>query len=236
MAETGKTGTKDNRARWWTIIVYPDSAPDNWQDIISEGMTQWACSPLHDADTDGTDESTKKPHWHIMIHYEGKKAFSTVKMLADAICAPVPRVINSPSAMARYLIHLDQPDKHQYAYADIQQFNGMDLSEYFRPTSAQRTKIIADMQHWVDTEGVTELHTLMRHARKEMPDWWDVLANTSTYIMEKYISSIRHHNSTATIEYLRGRINQLEDTTRAQRITIEDLKTDLKSKSIIDPD
>ena len=56
MAGQKSSGNKDKRTRNWMIIVYPDSAPERWEDILDEMHIAWACSPLHDKDVnaDGT--------------------------------------------------------------------------------------------------------------------------------------------------------------------------------------
>ena len=46
----------DVRARAWTFIVYPESAPENWRDVLDRFHLQWACSPLHDRDVNATGE------------------------------------------------------------------------------------------------------------------------------------------------------------------------------------
>ena len=47
---------KDDRARTWTFIVYPESAPQNWRELLDECHVSWVESPLHDKDVnpDGT--------------------------------------------------------------------------------------------------------------------------------------------------------------------------------------
>lgn len=52
---------KDKRfkTRAWTFIVYPDSAPDNWRDILDELHIPWVESPLHDKDQNPTGEQKK---------------------------------------------------------------------------------------------------------------------------------------------------------------------------------
>ena len=57
---------KDKRfkTRAWTFIVYPDSAPDDWRDILDDLHIPWCESPLHDKDQNPTGEQ-KKAHWHV---------------------------------------------------------------------------------------------------------------------------------------------------------------------------
>ena len=42
--------TKYIKSRTWGAVVYPESAPDNWIEILEETRIQFAVSPLHDKD------------------------------------------------------------------------------------------------------------------------------------------------------------------------------------------
>ena len=50
---------KDSRTRNWTIVIYPDSAPNNWREIIDDWHIEWVESPLHENDenADGTPKN-----------------------------------------------------------------------------------------------------------------------------------------------------------------------------------
>ena len=61
MAEQKK---KDERKRNYATLVYPDSAPENWQEILSELKVPVFISPLHDKDVNA-DGKPKKPHYHF---------------------------------------------------------------------------------------------------------------------------------------------------------------------------
>ncbi|MES5113939.1 Rep family protein, partial [Lactobacillus gasseri] len=48
--EVVKLSKKLGRVRNWTIIVYPESAPKNWRDIIDSTHVTWVEGPIHDKD------------------------------------------------------------------------------------------------------------------------------------------------------------------------------------------
>ena len=60
------------RTRAWATIVYEESAPENWREKLQGYMVQTFVSPLHDADVK-EDGSAKKPHWHVLMMYDGVK-------------------------------------------------------------------------------------------------------------------------------------------------------------------
>ena len=73
-------GSKDGRARAWTFLVYPDSAPNNWREYLDQACIPWVESPLHDPDASRVNpEEQRKKHWHIELLFEGLKSKDQVK-------------------------------------------------------------------------------------------------------------------------------------------------------------
>ena len=48
--------SRNVKKRNWAFIVYPDSAPADWQEILRQTGLQCVVSPLHDSDLDPTGE------------------------------------------------------------------------------------------------------------------------------------------------------------------------------------
>ena len=40
------------KGRDWTFVVYPESAPSNWRELLDDTHLRWIESPLHDKDLD----------------------------------------------------------------------------------------------------------------------------------------------------------------------------------------
>lgn len=51
---------KNVKKRNWAFLVYPESAPENWLQILQATGLQCAISPLHDRDLNATGEP-KRP-------------------------------------------------------------------------------------------------------------------------------------------------------------------------------
>ncbi len=47
---------KDTRSKTWNLIVYPESAPEGWKELLVEDGISFVCSPLHDKDILPTGE------------------------------------------------------------------------------------------------------------------------------------------------------------------------------------
>ena len=57
------------KGRNWAFVMYPESMPDNWYDLLQATGLPFAISPLHDKDLN-PDGSQKKAHYHVMTYSE----------------------------------------------------------------------------------------------------------------------------------------------------------------------
>ncbi len=182
---------KDERSRNWTFILYPDSAVEHWRTVLDDLHIQWIESPLHEADING-DGSQKKPHWHIILLFEGNKSYEQIKEITDSVKGTVPFKVASIRSTVRYLAHLDNPDKHQYSITDIIAHGGADVADYLRATTSSRYQMIDEMTRFIDDNNITEYRDLVRYARQNEPDWFYLLCDSATYFISAYIKSCRH--------------------------------------------
>jgi len=191
-------GKKDERTRNWVFLVYPDSVPENWRDVLDSTRIQWIESPLHDPDgvDDAGEDKQLKPHWHILLLFEGPKSHSQVKEITQKIKATIPIPCLSAHGTVRYMAHLDDPKKKQYLVSDIIGHCGADVAEYLKPTSAKRYLLIHEMVQWVVDNNVTEYWVLLQYADCERDDWFRLLSDSASYVMNMFIKSRRHYSLT----------------------------------------
>lgn len=180
------------RTRNWTFILYPESAPDNWREILDDMHVEWIESPLHDKDLNATGEP-KKAHIHVLVLYESVKSYEQVKELTDRLNCTIPQKCAGAKALVRYMAHLDNPEKAQYNVSDIIGHGGVDLAEMLRPSSSDRYMYIDEMMDYIDDCQIVEFNELMRYARKNRrDDWFPLLCDNSAYVINQYIKSCRH--------------------------------------------
>ncbi len=190
MAE--KTQKKETRTRNWTIVVYPDSAPDNWRDIIDSWHIEWVESPLHDKDVNG-DGEPKKPHWHILLMFSSVKSYDQVLGLCQEVNCPIPKQVHNTKALVRYMAHLDNPDKAQYVLSDIVSHGGVDVSDLIKPSSSERYTYIREMQAWCNENDITEFCELFDYAASyRFDDWFPLLCDSCCFVMQTFLKSKRH--------------------------------------------
>lgn len=147
---------------------------------------------MHDKDINASGEP-KKPHWHILVMFEGNKSFEQVKGLTDRLNATIPQKCASAKGLVRYMAHLDNPEKVQYDRGAIIGHGGVDVAEYLKPTSSTRYQLIGEMMDFVRDNDITELEDLAYYARVErFDDWFPLLCDNSAYIMGEFIRSRRN--------------------------------------------
>lgn len=117
----------DNRKRNFVFVVAQESAPEDWREILNEEHVPAFISPLHDSDVN-PDGEAKFAHWHVMLMFKGKKSIEQVKEIAHKVGAvnDYVQVCQDVRGYARYLCHLDNPEKHQYSTADVTAMGGAD--------------------------------------------------------------------------------------------------------------
>lgn len=183
---------KDSRCRNWTIIVYPESAPENWREVLDEEHIEWVESPLHDKDINATGE-TKKEHYHILLLFGGVKSYDQVLEFVKPLNCPIPTRCHNAKALVRYMAHLDNPDKAQYNILDIKAHGGVDVAELLRPSSSERYTIIKEMLEFVKENSIIEFQDLIDYSYNfHFDDWFPLLCDNSAFIIVNYIKSCRH--------------------------------------------
>ena len=130
-----------DRTRIWSAVVYPDSAPENWREVLDDLHIEWVESPLHEFDTNPTGE-VKKAHWHIVMSFDGPKSFEQVCEILEPLHCPIPQKCHALRGAVRYMAHLDNPEKYQYPTSGIVPHGGFDLAAALAPSSSQDRKSV----------------------------------------------------------------------------------------------
>lgn len=183
--------SKNVKKRNWAFVVYPESAPADWRDILRETGLQCAISPLHDRDVNPTGE-VKKPHWHVIACYSGPTSFNVVKGLTERLNAPIPQALEQVRGYYRYLTHKDNPEKEQYDENDIVCINGFSILDFVELTKSEVLAIKKELQTLIRDADILEYADFMDILQdNEMTTHYDV-ASSNTYFFEKYISSRRN--------------------------------------------
>ena len=176
------------KTRNWVTVLYPESAVKGWKDILRGWCCQALLSPLHDKDKN-PDETAKKPHYHLLVMFDGPRSQSLMEEKFAELGGVGCQACNSARGYARYLCHMDNPEKYQYPVEQVEAFGGANYLDIIALESDRRATI-AEMCDWCDEAGCISFAELCREARRNHPVWWQAITSNSTLIMFRYIRSL----------------------------------------------
>lgn len=178
------------KKRNWTFVLYPESAPADWQEQLKISGLMTAISPLHDKDVNPTGEK-KKAHYHILLVYSGPTTYNAVSKFTASLNATVPQALESVRGMYRYFSHKDNPEKYQYDEADIVSLNGFNIADLVELSRSEVNEIKTKILKLIRDISITEYSGLIDFLLdNEMLTEFDVAVN-NTFFFNSYIASRR---------------------------------------------
>lgn len=178
------------KKRYWAFVVYPESAPSNWIELLQMTGLPFAISPLHDKDIEPTGEP-KKPHYHVIVCYGNTTTYNNVKRITDDLRQPIPIPLDSVRGYYRYFTHMDNPDKYQYSSSDIKSLNGFNISDFVEITKSEVNQIKFQLQQLIREKQFVEYSDFMDFIQ----DYCDVsyydIASSNTIFFNTYIKSLK---------------------------------------------
>lgn len=177
------------RTRNFATVVYPDSAPADWKEKLGQLHVAAFISPLHDKDINPNGEP-KKAHYHVLVMFEGPKDYDTqVKPIFDEIGAVGREIVNSARGYARYLCHLDNPEKAPYSPSEVVCMGGADYYGVVTlPTDD--LKIITEIKKFCRENEIYSLAEIIDIAESLHPEWYSTIVMSRCYVIDKYIKSL----------------------------------------------
>lgn len=177
------------RSLYWATIVYPESAPEHWKNLLSDAIVPALISPLHDKDINPTGE-LKKDHYHVILMYDSLKSSNQAKEIIDIIGGVGCERVNSIRGYARYLCHLDNPEKYRYNEDDVSSLCGVDYFNLINlPTD--NFAMIIEIMDWCDENEIFGFASLLRYSRVHRSDWFRLLCSSGTYVIKEYLKSAK---------------------------------------------
>lgn len=179
------------KKRYWAFVLYPESAPENWREILQQTGLSICVSPLHDKDINPTGEK-KKAHYHIILCYSGPTTFKCVKSITDSLNQPIPIALEQVRGYFRYLTHKDNPEKYQYDEKEITTINDFDIDNYNDLSVSQINAIKIELQKIIRDNDIYEYCDLLDFLLdNDLLSYLDVAQN-HTILFNTYITSLRN--------------------------------------------
>jgi len=182
---------KDKRSNKWAFLIYQESAPENYLDILEEMHIPFVLSPWHDKDVNKETGEFKKSHKHGVLFFESLKSYTQVsELLTEKLNTPSHvEIVMSPKGMYDYFIHAENPDKTLYNIDEIESGCGFDLNKFL--ISSNNEQFLSTVIDIIEERNFTEFNNLVRYARVENPSLLNLIIN-KTYFFAKYLDSRRY--------------------------------------------
>lgn len=191
------------RSRNWNVILYPEDLPNDYLSKIEETGINTVISPLHDKDINA-DGSPKKVHRHCILTFGSVQSAEQVsQFFADlfgvvendgkksVIGVASPQKCANKVGSARYLVHMDNPEKAQYVIEDIICMNGANVREMIKASPDEQFVYMATVESIIEEQGFTEYAVACKYFRECDFDLYKCLI-THTIHFNAFIRSRRH--------------------------------------------
>lgn len=182
---------KEKRSSKWTFLLYKESAPEHYLDVLENMHIPFVLSPWHDKDINKETGEFKKAHKHGALYFDSLKSYSQVsELLTKNLNTPAHvEPVMSPKGMYDYFTHAENPDKALYNIEDIEFGCGFDLEKFL--ISNNKDEFISTVIDIIEENNFIEFNNLVRYARLENPKLLGLIMD-KTYFFAKYLDSRRH--------------------------------------------
>lgn len=190
---------ENRRVRNFAFVFYVKSSPMDWEmrlrDLHLSGYYIY-----HDKDLNG-DDSPKEPHIHVLIITEGLYTISKLKRLAIYVGGEktIYQEVNSLKGYARYLCHLDDPEKYRYELKEVRNMGECNYEDYVNP-DAKSLKIATDIIKFCRDNQVYVYADLIDYCMDNQSEWFKFLCSKQQgriileYMKSRYWSNTRFNS------------------------------------------
>lgn len=168
------------RTRNYVTIVYPESAPSDWQQKLAETCIPALISPLHEHDFN-PDGEPKKAHYHVILMFAGVKTIDQVHAICKKFGGIRPQQCSNVQGYARYLVHKDNPEKYQYDPDQVVSLSGADWYEIVK-TNKDRYDTLDDIVHFIMEKHCFSYSDLVNHSRLTNRIWFEICCDNTIFL------------------------------------------------------
>lgn len=183
---------KETRSTKWTFLIYKESAPENYMEILESIHVPFVLSPWHNKDINSTTGEIKKSHKHGALFFDSLKSYSQVsELISEKLNGPTHvEIVMSPKGMFDYFTHAQNPDKTPYNIDDIEYGAGFDIDGFLLKQNSKA--FMNEVIDIIEKKDFTEIQDLIKYARDNNYLLLNLIVD-KTYFFARYLDSRRHH-------------------------------------------
>lgn len=180
-------------SRNFCFLLYDDSLNPEFVSVLSDfGEKTFVMYHDRDINLDGTQ---KKPHYHVMVMCRNAREENVVCELVTSCGGAngVYQAVNSKKSFARYLCHMDNPEKMAYNPEEVMCLGGADyLSTALTKTDKKTSKIktLREILNFCRENKICYYCDLVDICLDTRHDWTALLIGTYGRVIRNYIQSI----------------------------------------------
>lgn len=198
------------RAYWWTFLLYEDSTPAKWLEILESSGAQIAYIK-HDCDVWDNDVidgesikhlkgSPKKAHYHILLRWDTAKSWRQMYNYFRILGTSHFEVVKTPRHAFMYLTHEteDARKKKKYLY-DVKSIEFLNSSlenfESYARISGRSTDTgdLVEIFEYLRDNEITEMSDFINDCLHDgRLDLIETASGRQGYIIQSYITSLRN--------------------------------------------
>ena len=186
-----------NTHRVWTGVIWEESMDPNMiNNFEEEGIRAFIIRHDKDKYNDGT---LKKVHYHVTSVFQGKKSYDQISDLYKRCAGNGVNTVQYREDIcgaARYLCHLDNPNKFQYDVHEVICLNGADYLEAVTSTN-DLNKYDQQIKLFVGEYGIYYFNVLSDYATFVVPDWHKCVDGRAVFWV-KYLNSMKESYNSPT--------------------------------------
>ncbi|MGT2666449.1 replication protein [Streptococcus rifensis] len=200
------------RSNKWTFILYQDSAPENFIEILDALHIPYILSPWHDKDINKETGELKKMHRHGAFFFDSLKSKLQVsRLLVEKLNTPAHiEVVHSPKGLYDYFTHANDEQKTQYNINDIVSGCGFDLDKFILENNEE--DFLARAIDIINQYDFVEFGSVVNYARANDPLLLKAILQ-KPYFFAKLLDSLRYNRQ--------QRINELRKVEKEEADTRE---------------
>lgn len=182
----------EKRSNKWAFLMYQESSPENYLEILESLRVPFVLSPWHDKDINSETGEIKKSHKHGALYFDSLKSYSQVsELISNKLNGPSHvEIVLSPKGMFNYFTHADNPDKTLYNVEDIESGCGFEIDKFLLEQNSDN--FMNEVIDIIEENNFTEFENLVRYARKNNYLLLGLIIER-TYFFAKYLDSRRHN-------------------------------------------
>jgi hypothetical protein len=190
--QKGGMMAKEKRSNKWAFLIYQESGPENYLEVLEDLHIPFVLSPWHDKDVNKQTGEFKKSHKHGALFFDSLKSYTQLsELLTEKLNSPAHvEIVMSPKGMYDYFTHAENPDKTLYDINQIESGCGFELEKFLIEQASDT--FLNEVIDLIEENEITEFEELVRFGRKNNYLLLSLVID-KTFFFSKFLDSRRHN-------------------------------------------